>query len=210
MRRIALALVAVAWTTLALGDGINNPQTNASNLISGTVAAARGGAGTISGALKGNGSGVTSQAACADLSNGSGACAQTYTATTWTPAFIGSTTPGIGQTYSIQSGSYEVIGRQVTARFYVAATSLGTAAGSLQISGLPVTSANTANDLGTCSISYYSTTGLAALNYGLSGIINPSSNLVTIYENGNTQASQLTVAQAGSTVAVAGVCSYHN
>ena len=48
--------------------------TNASNISSGTLAAARGGAGTINGALKGNGSGVVSQAACADLSNGATGC----------------------------------------------------------------------------------------------------------------------------------------
>lgn len=48
--------------------------TNAGNISSGTLAQARGGAGTISGALKGNGSGVVSQAACADLSNGAASC----------------------------------------------------------------------------------------------------------------------------------------
>lgn len=48
--------------------------TNASNINSGTLAAARGGAGTVNGALKGNGSGSVSQAACADLSNGSPSC----------------------------------------------------------------------------------------------------------------------------------------
>jgi hypothetical protein len=51
--------------------------TNASNIGSGTLAAARGGAGTITGALKGNGSGVVSQAACADLSNGATGCSAT-------------------------------------------------------------------------------------------------------------------------------------
>lgn len=56
-------------TTLAAGS--------ASNLNSGTLAAARGGAGTINGALKGNGSGVVSQAACADLSNGTALCSTT-------------------------------------------------------------------------------------------------------------------------------------
>lgn len=48
--------------------------TNASNISSGTLAAARGGAGAISGALKGNGAGVVSQAACADLSNAATSC----------------------------------------------------------------------------------------------------------------------------------------
>lgn len=49
-------------TTLAAGS--------ASNLNSGTLAAARGGAGTVNGALKANGSGAVSQAGCADLSGG--------------------------------------------------------------------------------------------------------------------------------------------
>ena len=50
---------------------------NASDLSAGTLAAARGGAGTINGALKGNGSGVVSQAACADLSDDGALCSAT-------------------------------------------------------------------------------------------------------------------------------------
>lgn len=41
------------------------------------VPAAKGGAGTVSGALKANGSGTVSQAACADLSNAGAACPMT-------------------------------------------------------------------------------------------------------------------------------------
>ena len=60
-------------------DGTNyniaeGPTVNAALLTAGTVASARGGAGTITGALKGNGSGTVSQAACADLSNGATGC----------------------------------------------------------------------------------------------------------------------------------------
>jgi hypothetical protein len=47
---------------------------SASVLNAGTLAAARGGAGTITGALKGNGAGVVSQAACADVSNAAASC----------------------------------------------------------------------------------------------------------------------------------------
>lgn len=58
----------------AFGQTISNPQTNASALSAGTVPSARGGAGSVSGALKGNGAGVVSQAACGDLSNGTTNC----------------------------------------------------------------------------------------------------------------------------------------
>lgn len=63
-----------ALGTPSSGVGTNLTSLNASNLASGTVAAARGGAGTITGALKGNGAGLVSQAACADLSNGAASC----------------------------------------------------------------------------------------------------------------------------------------
>lgn len=48
-----------------------------SRFTAGVLAAARGGAGTVNGALKGNGSGTVSQAACADLSNGAALCSTT-------------------------------------------------------------------------------------------------------------------------------------
>lgn len=60
--------------TPSSGVGTNLTALNASNLSSGTVAAARGGAGTITGALKGSGAGVVSQAACADVSDASVYC----------------------------------------------------------------------------------------------------------------------------------------
>lgn len=63
-----------ALGTPSSGVGTNLTALNASNLSSGTVAAARGGAGAITGALKGSGAGVVTQAACADLSNGAASC----------------------------------------------------------------------------------------------------------------------------------------
>lgn len=53
---------------------LTNKSISGSQINSGTVPAAQGGAGTINGALKGNGSGVVSQASCADLSNGAASC----------------------------------------------------------------------------------------------------------------------------------------
>lgn len=58
-------------------QALTNKSIDGAEINSGTVAAARGGAGTVTGALKGNGAGAVSQAACADLSNGGTACAAT-------------------------------------------------------------------------------------------------------------------------------------
>lgn len=55
--------------TPSAGVGSNLTALNASALTLGTVAAARGGAGTVNGALKGDGAGNVAQAACANLSN---------------------------------------------------------------------------------------------------------------------------------------------
>lgn len=74
MMKVVTVLFTLLVSSASFAQGINNPQTNASQLTTGTLAAARGGAGTINGALKGNGSGVVSQAACADLSNGTTNC----------------------------------------------------------------------------------------------------------------------------------------
>jgi hypothetical protein len=79
----SLSVGATAQTFPASGNivGTTDTQTltnksiSGSEINSGTVAAARGGAGTVTGALKGNGAGAVSQAACADLSNGGTACA---------------------------------------------------------------------------------------------------------------------------------------
>jgi hypothetical protein len=211
MRRTALALAALLIATPALAQDIINPGgTNASALSSGTVPASRGGAGTINGALKGNGSGVVSQAACADLSNGGTACSQSYTASTWTPTLVGTGTSGTGQTYLIQVGTYEQVGRQVTARFHIQTSSVGTAAGNVQIGGLPVAAANTANDHGTCMITFHNFP-LAASNFGIVGFVTPNTTLASLFTGVATASdAALTITQYNTvTSEMIGVCFYH-
>lgn len=140
--------------------------------------------------------------------NFGGTALANYVEAAWTPTVVGSATPGTGQTYSVQVGSYERIGRQVTIRFTIVVTSLGTAAGNTQIGGLPLTSANIANDLGYCTVSFYAAAGLAALNYGLQGRIFPNTSVVEIDQNSSTGSTALTLAQAGAGVILEGFCNY--
>ncbi len=104
----------------------------------GVVPAANGGAGTITGALKGSGAGVVTQAACADLSNATGACSTTFVApTSWTPA-DGS---GAALTFTGVSANYVQIGNMVFA--YATVTYPSTVSGSnAVINGLPINLAN--------------------------------------------------------------------
>lgn len=131
-----------------------------------------------------------------------------YVQGTWSPTITGAATPGTGQTYTIQVGSYEQIGRQVTARFTILLSSSGTAAGGLQVNNLPVASANVTNDFGTCYISQYTVVGLAALNYGLTASIAPNTSLATVYANNTTGTTAVTVAQAGNALLIVGSCNY--
>lgn len=186
-------------TGLPISTGVTGLGTNQTTFLGSNL--------TTNGALKLNGSGTPSQAACADLSNGSGACAQTYTATTWTPTITGSSTAGTGQTYSIQVGTYEQIGRQVTLRFNIAASSVGTATGNVQISGFPVASANVANDAGGCYFGFAGLNGASPPTSGLIGLINPNTSFAAIFANAATSTA-LTLAQYG-TANLVGVCNYH-
>lgn len=68
-----------AMVTPNLGTPSAGVLTSATGLplstgVTGILSSSNGGAGSISGALKGNGAGVVSQAACADLSNGATGC----------------------------------------------------------------------------------------------------------------------------------------
>ena len=61
-----------------LGGTYPNPTVlSVNHVTTGVLGSSNGGAGSVSGALKGNGSGTVSQAACADLSNGATGCSTT-------------------------------------------------------------------------------------------------------------------------------------
>lgn len=194
----ALAVnVGTAGSVVVNGGALGTPSSGTATNLTGLP---------VSTGISGLGVGVAA-ALGTTLNASSGLC--TYQVGTWTPSFTGSTTPGTGQTYSLGPvGSYESCGRNVTARFSMQASSLGTAAGNLQISGLPLTSSATSNDFGSCFISIYAVTGLAASNVGVSGLINPGTTLANLFSLSNTGVASLTVAQAGASVEMIGTCTY--
>lgn len=203
-----LCLAATRTSVNIVIANITNLGTNIATFLAANL--------TVSGALKVS-SGTPSQAACADLSNGATGCStvvgtiatQNYTATTWTPTFVGSSTSGTGQTYSTQVGSYEQIGRQVTVRWRLTATSLGTAAGNLQVGGLPLAAANVSNDNGQCFVTVYNITGLLSLTYGITGRVVAGGSVVDFFSNAAAGVTSVTVTQAGNTPTIEGYCNYH-
>ena len=134
--------------------------------------------------------------------------AQNYTATTWTPTLIGSSSGS--WVLSTASGSYERIGRQVTVRFNIIASSSSTPIGNIQIGGLPVASSAASGDFGTCTISYQiGLTNTASFTL-FAGLINPGGSVILLTESGSAQTSQVAaVGRAGSTPQIVGMCSYH-
>lgn len=145
-------------------------------------------------------------AASSDLSD--------YAQGTWTPALVGAGTAG-SFTYTAQLGSYERIGRLVMARFniQISATSVAPV-GNMTINGLPLTSANTSNDLGAANITAVKGIGLDAGYTYLGGIINPNTTAVALFENAsNSNANAPTQIVGGNVtgaaVTLTGLAAYH-
>jgi hypothetical protein len=114
-----------------------------------------------------------------------------YSSGTWTPTLQGSTLGGT-PTYTVQSGTWEKVGRMVTARFSVAVSALGGPTGNMQISGLPFTSVNAANDNGGCTIHLMSGVTLDAGYVTLTGIVAPNTSLVALQELASAKTGQPT------------------
>lgn len=161
----------------------------------------------ISTGISGLGSGVATAAAIA--TNGAGGF-PTYTAGSFTPTITTSGTVGT-PSYTVQVGSYEQIGRQVTVRFSILLSGwTGSPTGNVLIAGLPVTSTNATNDYGSCYIGNYNTAGLAASSYGVGGLILTNSTNVLLTTNNNAATGTISPAQAGTTLNITGWCVYRN
>lgn len=112
--------------TPSSGVGTNLTALNASNISTGTLASARGGAGAVNGVLQGDGSGNVSQGATTGLTDAT-------TDTAWIPT----DTSGAGLTFTAVTARYTKIGKTVTAIFRLTYPSTVSGA-SAAIGGLPV------------------------------------------------------------------------
>lgn len=127
---------------------------------------------------------------------------------TWTPVLTANT-PGT-PAYSTQTGTYEINGRQVTARFAILLSGwTGSPSGAASITGLPG-GGTAAGDQGTCVISQYAVSALAALSYGVSGGVAANTTVISLLENNNTGQTTLTAAQLGTIPLLVGSCFYRN
>jgi hypothetical protein len=165
--------------------------------------------GMVTANVQNNGTGNTIVAS-ADLGPGNQTGSQVvdYATGTWTPVLAGLSTPGTF-TPTIQIGSYERNGRTIIARFTVAGT-LDSAAGSMTITGLPFTSANTINDFGLCPIELVSGWTADTNFTALHGIVNIDSGTIFLYEGGPGQTAQQPAVGKFGTVELRGMCNYHN
>lgn len=142
----------------------------------------------------------SSLSASPGLSSGSWSPTITTTGTVGTPAYAANG----------RVGHYEIVGNEVIATGTVNLSGwAGGPTGNVDISGLPLTSANVINDDGVCSMGNFTVTGLAANNYSMSGIIGPNTGAIILQQNGNTGSSVVTAAQVGVTPVFIFSCVYH-
>jgi len=133
-----------------------------------------------------------------------------YTQGSWTPHLTGTTSGEATYNANGQIGTYEVIGRQWTARFDLEIATAGTISGIVQISGLPWTQANAANDYGSCIFS-----NLAAITFPtsttaiLGGFVSPNASVARITASGSNLNSTLTSTNIGNNAELIGVCFGH-
>lgn len=133
-----------------------------------------------------------------------------YTATTCSPGYQGTGTAGT-PTVVVSGCSYEQIGRQVTVRFVTQITALGGMAGNLQMTNLPVTTTNTANDTGYCMLlQTQNITGSGGFTFFL-GVPDANAKTVLLYQGtaAGTSVASIGIGALTATVTIGGVCWYH-
>jgi hypothetical protein len=179
------AINQVALTGIVVGNGASAPI--------GTQ---------VTGAVKDDGTGVLSQAACGDLVD---CTSGTFTPTVTTDGTAGTPTYAAGG----QVGSYVKIKNKVWVQITIVLSGWSGPSGNVLIGGLPFTSASVTNDLGYCSTSNFATGTSFASVVGL--ILNNSNQVQVraVAGGGGTSSPQMTAAQGGGTFTFVGGCNYH-
>ena len=135
-----------------------------------------------------------------------------YEEGTWTPGAKGHLS---GNTMTVTAeGSYVKIGNQVTVNFIVTTTAVGSASGSLQITGLPFTVADVLVGTGieaNGKATYWTgfATAINSLGYAAEG----GTNLIYVYgctSSTQTSISSITVSHIGGSAAIRGTISYRS
>lgn len=139
--------------------------------------------------------------------NFGGSTLSNYVEATWTPTVTTTGTVGT-PAYTANVGTYERIGRQVTARFFIVMSGwTGSPTGNVNIAGLPLANGSSNNN-GTCAFAAFSVTGLAANNFSLTGNIVDAATAIGLKQHGNTGTTDVTAAQVGATPVLVGSCNY--
>lgn len=147
--------------------------------------------------------------AAATSINFGGTALANYVEGTWTPTITTDGTVGT-PAYTTQVGTYERIGRFVRGQFSIVLSGwTGSPTGNASIAGLPLTSANTANDYGGGLCASYLVAGLAANNYSINGVIAPNTATMSLQSAGNNVTTQVTAAHLGATAILRGSFWYH-
>lgn len=137
-------LTSPTMTAPVLGTPASGNASNLTNIpvaqATGILPAANGGAGAITGALKANGSGTVSQAACADLSNGATGCSTaTGTSGATLPLLNGTNTWSGTQTFGTVVGGTNA---QSGTTYTLAATDCGKTIIATNASAITITTLN--------------------------------------------------------------------
>jgi len=130
-----------------------------------------------------------------------------YSEGVWNPTLVGS---GSGNwVLSTSVGSFEKIGRQVTARFTLVAASSSSPVGQLRIGNLPYAANGTANDQGKCEILYIQTWTAQAGYTWPTAVVSVGNTFVNVFEGGTTKVMTPTaVGELNSTPTIIGYCNY--
>jgi hypothetical protein len=126
-----------------------------------------------------------------------------YEEGTFTPTLTGASTPGTGQAYTTQQGNYTKIGNVVNFNINLDLSSVGTAAGTLQIEGLPFTAADTAGSQQAAVIGNLDHIDLTAGKTWAAPLIIDNAAYLIILEHGDAAAGAgIAVSQFGGSLAI--------